>query len=135
VGPHARVPGPLLHLSRRYSGTLGALRRARQRHQRPDAESRRAGEPIDVRGLEDRLLADEKETTLVIGDWTYQGTGWTRDGDQALALAAVGRARVRAVEGGASRQERALGEDEVMAGSEIEVPAVLYRVDGPRLCN
>ena len=29
----------------------------------------------------------------MIGDWTYQGTGWTRAGDQALALAGAGRAR------------------------------------------
>ena len=43
--------------------------------------------------LQERLLADEEETTLVIGSWTYQGTGWTRSGDQALALAAAGRAR------------------------------------------
>ena len=79
--------------SRRYSVTLGALRRARQRFQTLAAESRRTGEPLDVRDLEERLLADEEETTLVIGNWTYQGTGWTRDGDQALALAAAGRAR------------------------------------------
>jgi hypothetical protein len=79
--------------SRRYSVTLGALRRARHRFQTLAAESRRTGEPLDVRDLEERLLADEEETTLVIGSWTYQGTGWTRDGDQALALAAAGRAR------------------------------------------
>ena len=79
--------------SRSYSVTLGALRRARQRFQTLAAESRRTGEPLDVRDLEERLLADEEETTLVIGNWTYQGTGWTRSGDQALALAVAGRAR------------------------------------------
>jgi hypothetical protein len=79
--------------SRRYSVTLGALRRARQRFQRLVAESGKTGESLDVRDLEERLLDDEEETTLVIGSWTYQGTGWTRDGDQALALAAAGRAR------------------------------------------
>jgi len=78
--------------SRRYSITLGALRRARQRYQRLAAESRRTGEPMDVRDLEQRLLADDEET-LVIGEWTYPGTGWTRDGAQALALAAAARAR------------------------------------------
>lgn len=46
-----------------------------------------------MRDLEARLLADDDETTLVIGAWTYHGTGWTRNGDQALALAAAGRAR------------------------------------------
>ena len=79
--------------SRRYSVTLGKLRRARQRFQRLAAEARSTGEALDVRDLEERLLADEEETTLVIGSWTYQGTGWTRDGDQALAMAAAARAR------------------------------------------
>ena len=49
--------------------------------------------PLDTRDLEERLLADDKETTLVIGCWIYQGTGWTRPGDQGLALAAAARAR------------------------------------------
>lgn len=79
--------------SRRYSVTLGKLRRARQRFHKLAAEARRTGEVLDVRDLEQRLLADEEETTLVIGSWTYQGTGWTQDGDQALALAAAARAR------------------------------------------
>ena len=80
--------------SRRYSVTLGALRRARHRFQALAAQSRRTGEPLDVRDLEARLLADdEEETTLVVGSWAYQGTGWARDGDQALALAAAARAR------------------------------------------
>ncbi|NUR08357.1 MAG: replication initiation protein [Nocardioidaceae bacterium] len=79
--------------SRRYSITLGALRRARRRFQTMAAESRRAGEPLDTTDLAARLLADEEETTLVIGSWTYQGTGWTRPGDEALALAAAARAR------------------------------------------
>jgi hypothetical protein len=79
--------------SRRYSLTLGKLRRARYRFQKLAAQARQTGEPLDVRDLEDRLLADQDETTLVIGTWTYQGTGWTRDGDQALALAAAARAR------------------------------------------
>jgi hypothetical protein len=78
--------------SRSYSITLGALRRARHRFQTLTAEARRTGEPLDLRDLEARLLADE-ETTLVIGSWTYQGTGWTRSGDEALALAAAARAR------------------------------------------
>ena len=79
--------------SRRYSVTLGALRRARHRFQILAAEARRTGQVVDTRDLEARLLADEEETTLVIGSWTYQGTGWTMPGDQALALAAAGRAR------------------------------------------
>jgi hypothetical protein len=79
--------------SRRYSVTLGALRRARRRFQTLAAQAHGTGEPLDVRNLEERLLAEEEETTLVVGSWTYQGTGWTRPGDEALALAAAARAR------------------------------------------
>jgi len=79
--------------SRRYSITLGALRRARHRFQQLAAEARRTGQPLDTADLEARLLAEDEETTLVVGSWTYQGTGWTRPGDEALALAAAARAR------------------------------------------
>ena len=79
--------------SRRYSITLGALRRARQRFQRLTADARHRGQPLDTRDLEHRLLADDEETTLVIGSWTYAGSGWTNPGDEALALAAAARAR------------------------------------------
>ena len=57
------------------------------------AESKRTGDPLDVRDFEAQLLADEEETTLVVGSWTHQGTGWTRGGDEALTLAAAARAR------------------------------------------
>lgn len=86
-------PGHFSTKSRRYSITLGALRRARHRFQQHAAQARREGQPLDVRDLEDRLLADDADTTLVIGTWTYQGTGWTNSGDEALALAAAARAR------------------------------------------
>lgn len=79
--------------SRRYSLTLGRLRRARQRYADMVARGERPA-TIDLRDLEAKLLADdEEETTLVVGSWTYQGTGWTRPGDEALALAAAARAR------------------------------------------
>ncbi|TQL70068.1 hypothetical protein FB381_3994 [Nocardioides albertanoniae] len=83
--------------SRRYSITLGRLRRARSRYQalvaasHADEEARR--QLLDLGQLEAQLLADEEETTLVIGDWAYQGTGWDNPGDEALALAAAARAR------------------------------------------
>lgn len=79
--------------SRRYSVTLGKLRRARQKFQAKVAASRRTGQPLDVRDLEAQLLADDEETTLVVGSWTYQGTGWASPGDETLALAAAARAR------------------------------------------
>ncbi|MGH3330743.1 MAG: replication initiator [Nocardioidaceae bacterium] len=81
--------------SRRYSITLGALRRA----QALIAEHRDTGRPLDLAALEADLLADhEDETTLVIGHWTYAGTGWATEGQTALATAAAARAREHARE-------------------------------------
>jgi hypothetical protein len=80
--------------SRRYSVTLGVLRRARRRFQRLTADVRRNGATLDTRDLEARLMAeDDEETTLVVGSWIYEGTGWPRAGDKALADAAASRAR------------------------------------------
>jgi len=80
--------------SRRYSITLGALRRARRRAQALIAESRDSGRPVDLAALEADLLADEDaDTTLVIGHWTYAGTGWATEGQRVLANAAAARAR------------------------------------------
>lgn len=83
--------------SRRYSITLGRLRRARARYQQLVSDARRNGESLEeisTAELEARLLAeDDEETTLVIGEWAYQGSGWTNAGDEALALAAAARAR------------------------------------------
>jgi hypothetical protein len=83
--------------SRRYSITLGRLRRARARYQQFVSDAHRNGEnleEISTADLEARLLAeDDEETTLVIGEWAYQGSGWTNAGDEALALAAAARAR------------------------------------------
>ena len=101
VGPYALL-GHWAHMygfrghfttkSRRYSITLGALRRARRNYAARIARGEDlAG--LDVRDLEDLLLADDEETTLVVGSWTYLGTGWTTPGDEELALAAANRAR------------------------------------------
>ncbi len=79
--------------SRRYSITLGALRRARHRFQLLRADLKRRGEQLDPAGLEERLLADEESSTLIVGSWAFQGSGWTRSGDRALALAAAARSR------------------------------------------
>lgn len=80
--------------SRCYSVTLGSLRRARHRWQQLASESRRTGEPIDTADLERRLLADdEDDTTLVVGSWSYVGSGWRNESETALAIAAAGRAR------------------------------------------
>lgn len=79
--------------SRRYSITLGALRRARHRFQLLRADLERRSKPLDPAGLEERLLADEEGSTLIVGSWAFQGSGWTRSGDRALALAAAARSR------------------------------------------
>ncbi|WP_146927192.1 replication initiator [Cellulomonas xylanilytica] len=79
--------------SRRYSVTLGALRRARRRFQSLAVDARHRATPLDTRELEQRLMADDEETTLVVGSWTYDGSGWPRPGDKALADAAASRAR------------------------------------------
>ena len=58
------------------------------------AQSPASARPLDLAALEADLLADDDtETTLVIGQWQYLGTGWATDGDTALATAAAARAR------------------------------------------
>ena len=79
--------------SRRYSITLGRLRQARRRFHTLVAEAHRHGKQLDTRDLEARLLAEDDDTTLVVGSWVFAGTGWNTDGDTALALAAAARAR------------------------------------------
>ena len=94
MGAHARLRGHFASKSRRYSLTLGALRRARRRAQALIAESRACGRPLDLAALEADLLADDDiETTLVVGHWQYVGAGWANEGQQALATAAAVRSR------------------------------------------
>jgi hypothetical protein len=66
--------------SRRYSTTLGAIRRERRTYRQ-----RQAAEHV-------RELLDE-ETTLVVSHWEFLGTGYMTSGDAALALSAAARAR------------------------------------------
>ena len=80
--------------SRRYSVTLGALRRARRRAQALIADARANGRPLDLVALEADLLADDDtETTLVVGHWQYVSSGWSTEGQRVLAIAAAVRAR------------------------------------------
>jgi hypothetical protein len=80
--------------SRRYSTTLGTLRRARRRAQVLISQARDAGRPLHLTQLEADLLADDDtHTTLVIGHWRYAGSGWASDGERILATAAAARAR------------------------------------------
>lgn len=66
--------------SRRYSTTLGAIRRERRTYR-----ERQAAEHV-------RELVDD-DTTLVISHWQFTGTGYLTTGDAALALSAAARAR------------------------------------------
>lgn len=92
--------------SRRYSVTLGRLRRARQRAQIRIAAAARAGTTVDLRDLEAELLADDTdEAILVIGSWAYAGTGWANAGETALATAAAARAREYARRRACARRE------------------------------
>jgi hypothetical protein len=70
--------------SRRYSTTMGRLRSARRRFER--AKAFRSDSVVDVATL-DQDLADD-QTTLVINDWRFVGTGWITAGDAVLAAEA-----------------------------------------------
>ncbi|MDU5416235.1 MAG: hypothetical protein E6128_08110, partial [Cutibacterium avidum] len=41
----------------------------------------------------DLLTDQDDDTTLILRDWAYDGTGWDTTTDEALALAAAARAR------------------------------------------
>ena len=80
--------------SRRYSITLGMIRRSRRRAQALIAQARADSRPVDLAAGEADLLADDDtETTLVIGNWQYVGSGWNNEGERVLAIAAAARAR------------------------------------------
>jgi hypothetical protein len=72
--------------SRRYSTTLGALRRARVAY----AIRRRQGGslPLDVWGR-----PEEDQAVLVVASWVYLGSGYQSTGEAWLAASAAARAR------------------------------------------
>ncbi len=83
--------------SRTWSVTLTKLRQARRRYTQLLHHDTNRLAHLDTNDLEALLLADHnEETTLVIGNWKYLGTGWTRTGDHTLALAAAAHAREHA---------------------------------------
>ena len=74
--------------ARRYSTTFAALRAARVRYRRAqDIEREYAPDAIE------RQADLDEETTLVIGDLTYAGSGWKTTGDALLANTAAAQAR------------------------------------------
>ena len=70
--------------SRRYSTTLGAIRRERSDYRRRQLADAR---PV---GVEDQAGDD---STLVVGHWQFVGLGYLTGGDAELALASAARAR------------------------------------------
>jgi hypothetical protein len=74
--------------SRRYSTTLGALRRARAGH----AEARRLAGAVPLDAWQ-RPMTDQ--AVAVVKEWGYAGTGYRTVGDAWLAASAAARARER----------------------------------------
>jgi hypothetical protein len=72
--------------SRRYSTTLGALRRARVNH----VLRRRRGDalPLDAWGR-----PEDDQALAVIASWSYLGSGYQTTGEAWLAASAAARAR------------------------------------------
>jgi hypothetical protein len=72
--------------SRRYSTTLGALRRAREAY----AIRRRRGDtlPLDAWGQ-----PEDDQAVIVVASWTYLGSGYQTTGEAWLAASAAARAR------------------------------------------
>jgi hypothetical protein len=72
--------------SRRYSTTMGALRRARVAF----AKRRRArdGIPLDAFGR-----AEDDQAVVVVASWSFVGAGYATEGERWLALSAAARAR------------------------------------------
>ena len=74
--------------ARRYSTTFAALRAARVHYRRTqDHGTHHAPDTFDC---QDEL---DDETTLIIGDLTYAGSGWKTTGDALLANTAAAQAR------------------------------------------
>jgi hypothetical protein len=73
--------------SRRFSVTLGSLRRARASYRRC--------QDLELRGVVREACHDDddEETTLLVGEWRFVGVGYTTKGDAALAAASAAYAR------------------------------------------
>jgi len=72
--------------SRRYSTTMGGLRRARVQY----AKRRRArdGIPLDAFGR-----PEDDQAVIVVASWVFVGAGYETEGERWLALSAAARAR------------------------------------------
>jgi hypothetical protein len=85
--------------SRRYSTTLGALRRARVAY----AIRRRRGHTVP---LDAWAPAEDDPAVIVVASWAYLGSGYQTTGEAWLAASAAARAR----------EERRIAKEELRAG-------------------
>jgi hypothetical protein len=85
--------------SRRYSTTLGALRRARVAH----AIRRRRAHTVP---LDAWAPAEDDQAVIVVASWFYLGSGYQTSGEAWLAASAAARAR----------EERRIAKEELRAG-------------------
>jgi hypothetical protein len=81
--------GHFLTKARRYSIRFGDLRQARIRYRRGQDTGPEHG-PIRTADH-----TDDEETVLIVGTFTYAGTGWKTTGDALLANTAADQARKR----------------------------------------
>jgi replication initiator protein RepSA len=108
--------------SRRYSITLGALRRARRRAQAFIAQHWGSGRPLDLSGLEVDLLADDDAETIP-GHWSL---AIRRLGLAHRRTTRPGRcsrrtsARVRAMEGSAVTAKTSFGREGMVMNAKFE---------------
>ena len=86
MGAHAWLRWPLLAKSRRYSTTLGTLRRARVVY----AIRRRRGQTVP---LDAWVPAEDDQAVIVVASWAYLGSGYQTTGEAWLAASAAARAR------------------------------------------
>jgi hypothetical protein len=95
--------------SRRYGLTFTQLRVARRRVRILEERARATGEVLDLAAREAELYAKEAledETTAVISQWTYAGTGWANEAQTLLANASAAAAREYAREEAAERRNQ-----------------------------
>jgi hypothetical protein len=72
--------------TRRYSTTMGALRRARVAF----AKRRRTRDGIPLDGWD---RPEDDQAVVVVASWVYVGSGYATEGERWLALSAAARAR------------------------------------------
>jgi hypothetical protein len=105
VAAHPRLPRSLLVQVASLFGHARAAAACSGEVPAPPRGRKPRERTLDLRGLDDLLADDQDETTLIVGQWTYAGSGWDTEGDAELANAAAARAREYAQERAASRKQ------------------------------